>query len=76
MIASKRLKIAFGMPPRRSNTAGPAIFFGYVTKLVETLPKTLKGSVPSIREIESGLSATPEAKKKPTRKRAQRKPKS
>jgi predicted nuclease of restriction endonuclease-like (RecB) superfamily len=48
---------------------------GYVTKLVETLPKTLKGSVPSIREIESGLLATPEAKKKPTRKRAPRKPK-
>lgn len=48
---------------------------GYVTKLVETLPKTLKGSIPSIREIESGLSTAPNAPKKSARQRAPRKPK-
>ena len=31
----------------------------YVTRLVETLPKTLKGSIPTIQEIESGLSIPP-----------------
>jgi hypothetical protein len=46
-----------------------------VTKLVETLPKTLKGSIPSVREIESGLSVTPDAPKKTARKRTPRKPK-
>ena len=32
----------------------------YVTRLVETLPRTLKGSIPTIREIESGLSFPPQ----------------
>lgn len=30
---------------------------GYVTKLVDSLPKSLKGSVPSVSEIEKGLVA-------------------
>ncbi len=48
---------------------------GYVTKLVESLPKSLKGSIPSIREIECGLSTAPNAPKKTASKRAPRKPK-
>lgn len=36
----------------------------YVTRLVETLPKNLKGAIPTIAEIESGLSDPPmEARK-------------
>ena len=31
---------------------------GYVTKLVASLPKALKGSVPSIADLEKGLSGT------------------
>jgi predicted nuclease of restriction endonuclease-like (RecB) superfamily len=30
---------------------------GYVTKLVESLPKALKGAVPSVAELEKGLTA-------------------
>lgn len=30
---------------------------GYVTKLVDTLPKALKGAVPTVAEIEKGLTA-------------------
>jgi len=29
---------------------------GYVTKLVETLPKSLKGAIPSVQELEKGLA--------------------
>ena len=32
---------------------------GYLTRLVETLPKTFKGAIPTIAEIESGLSGSP-----------------
>lgn len=44
----------------------------YVTRLVETLPKTLKGAVPTIQEIESGLfflPRPPAAKKSASRKK-------
>jgi hypothetical protein len=30
---------------------------GYVTKLVDSLPKTLKGAIPSVKELEKGLAA-------------------
>jgi predicted nuclease of restriction endonuclease-like (RecB) superfamily len=30
---------------------------GYVTKLVDSLPKTLKGAIPSVKELEQGLAA-------------------
>lgn len=29
---------------------------GYVTKLVDSLPKTLKGAIPSVKELEKGLA--------------------
>ena len=41
---------------------------GYVTRLVETLPKALQAAVPSVKEIESGLAASqapPTRPKKP-----------
>ncbi len=34
---------------------------GYVTRLVETLPKELQASVPSVKEIESGLAPAAES---------------
>ena len=30
---------------------------GYVTKLVDSLPKSLKGAVPSVAELEKGLAS-------------------
>ena len=42
---------------------------GYVTRLVETLPKTFKGAIPTIAEIESGLSGAPVPPPKKTAKR-------
>jgi hypothetical protein len=30
---------------------------GYVTKLVDSLPKALKGAIPSIAELEQGLTS-------------------
>ena len=42
---------------------------GYVTRLVETLPKTFKGAIPTIAEIESGLSGAPVPPRKKAAKR-------
>ena len=42
---------------------------GYLTRLVETLPKTFKGAIPTIAEIESGLSGAPVPPLKKTAKR-------
>jgi len=38
---------------------------GYVTRLVETLPKALQAAVPSVKEIESGLSSSEVAPTRP-----------
>ncbi|MCX6902431.1 MAG: PDDEXK nuclease domain-containing protein [Verrucomicrobia bacterium] len=38
---------------------------GYVTRLVESLPKALQAAVPSVKEIESGLAASEAAPRPP-----------
>ncbi|AGA27880.1 PDDEXK nuclease domain-containing protein [Singulisphaera acidiphila] len=41
----------------------------YVTKLVESLPKDLKGSLPSLKEIEAELSGEGDAERSPRKKK-------
>ena len=41
---------------------------GWETKLVESLPKNLRGSLPTIEELEAELSREPTPKKPPKRR--------
>ncbi len=43
---------------------------GYVTRLVETLPKALQTAVPSVKEIESGLAPATEPRRRRKRKKS------
>ncbi|OHE77673.1 MAG: hypothetical protein A3F67_11860 [Verrucomicrobia bacterium RIFCSPHIGHO2_12_FULL_41_10] len=44
----------------------------FETKLVETLPKELKSSLPTVEEIEAELNAITAPKKKPTKKKSEK----
>jgi YhcG PDDEXK nuclease domain len=44
----------------------------FEVKLVEKLPKELKASLPTVKEIEAELSAVPAAKIKATKKKSQK----